>query len=248
MVVCMHYCAAAVIEKHGAPTTCARRSPPGEHLTHARVLRGRLAQPLLGAGRHRDRGRRRRRRRSTPQELGHVGRRGRLATSGRASRSPPRARARCGSCRAGQRGLSTVGAVRRARPARQRLDAGHGRGRSQSPSADRLGADGGGFDVMMGVVLPWFTVLSAALLGRPDGSRASASAAAHAGQTQFEHLGQSLADLPTIRAYIARMRIETDQTRALARRHGRGASKAAAPTRCCACSRARPRPARPRSR
>jgi alkylation response protein AidB-like acyl-CoA dehydrogenase len=33
--------------------------------------------------------------------------------------------------------------------------------------------------------------------------------------TTFEHLGQTLADLPTIRANIARMRITTDTVRAL---------------------------------
>lgn len=80
--------------------------------------------------------------------------------------------------------------------------------------ADRLGADGGGFDVMMGVVLPIFSLLNAsASLGIAEA--ALRKAAAHAGQTKFQHLGQSLADLPTIRAYLARARIELDAARAL---------------------------------
>jgi alkylation response protein AidB-like acyl-CoA dehydrogenase len=44
---------------------------------------------------------------------------------------------------------------------------------------------------------------------------ATAATCAHVGGTQFEHLGTNLAELPTIRAYIARMRIATDQARCL---------------------------------
>jgi alkylation response protein AidB-like acyl-CoA dehydrogenase len=44
---------------------------------------------------------------------------------------------------------------------------------------------------------------------------ATTKAAAHVGGTKLEHLGSSLADLPTIRAYVARMRIKTDMVRAL---------------------------------
>lgn len=77
-----------------------------------------------------------------------------------------------------------------------------------------LAADGGGFGVMMGVVLPYFNVMSAAMcLGTMEA--ATASAAAHAAGTQFAHLGQPLAELPTIRANIARMRIKTDMVHGL---------------------------------
>lgn len=80
--------------------------------------------------------------------------------------------------------------------------------------ADRLGIDGGGFDVMMGVVLPIFSVLNAsASLGVAEA--ALQKAAVHAGQTKFQHLGQSLADLPTLRAYLAKARIQLDAARAL---------------------------------
>lgn len=37
----------------------------------------------------------------------------------------------------------------------------------------------------------------------------------HLTQIRFEHSAQTLADLPTIRAYLARMRIKTDSCRAL---------------------------------
>lgn len=79
---------------------------------------------------------------------------------------------------------------------------------------DRLGEDGKGFDAMMGVVLPWFATLSAACsMGLMEG--ALSRAVGHVGKTQHQHLGTSLADLPTIRAYLARARIKTDMVQTL---------------------------------
>lgn len=80
--------------------------------------------------------------------------------------------------------------------------------------AAMLGADGGGFDIMMSVVLPYFQLMNAACsLGIMES--ATSRTATHAGGTRYEHLGSTLADLPTVRAYIARMRVKTDQVRAL---------------------------------
>ena len=82
------------------------------------------------------------------------------------------------------------------------------------PASSMLGPDGGGFDVMMGVVLPYFQLMSAGFsIGTMEA--ATTKAAAHVGGARLEHLEQSLADLPTIRAYVARMRIKTDMARAL---------------------------------
>jgi alkylation response protein AidB-like acyl-CoA dehydrogenase len=82
------------------------------------------------------------------------------------------------------------------------------------PAANRLGDDGGGFGLMMGVVLPWFDVLSASVsAGLME--VAVERTAKHASGTTFQHAGSSIADLPTVRAFIARMRIKTDQTKAL---------------------------------
>jgi alkylation response protein AidB-like acyl-CoA dehydrogenase len=82
------------------------------------------------------------------------------------------------------------------------------------PRGNMLGTDGGGFDVMMGVVLPYFQLMSAGFsVGTMEA--ATAKAAAHVSGTRLEHLGSSLADLPTIRAYLSRMRIKTDMCRAL---------------------------------
>lgn len=77
-----------------------------------------------------------------------------------------------------------------------------------------LGADGGGFDTMMGAVLPYFQMMSAAFsVGTMEA--ATTKSIQHITNTRFEYLGQTLADLPTIRAYLSRMRIKTDATRAL---------------------------------
>jgi alkylation response protein AidB-like acyl-CoA dehydrogenase len=82
------------------------------------------------------------------------------------------------------------------------------------PLEARLGPDGGGFDVMMGVVLPWFQVLSAAFsIGLAES--AIQKTARHATATRFEHLGQTLADQPVNRYHIARMRLQADQARGL---------------------------------
>ncbi len=97
------------------------------------------------------------------------------------------------------------------------------RGNSSSPmTADAvgvgadamLGPDGGGFDIMIGTVLPWFQVMNAGFSVGTAGA-ATDKAAAHAGATRLEHLDQSLADNPVVRSKIARMRITTDLADAL---------------------------------
>ncbi|HSB02902.1 MAG TPA: acyl-CoA dehydrogenase, partial [Anaerolineales bacterium] len=77
-----------------------------------------------------------------------------------------------------------------------------------------LGQDGGGFDIMMSIVLPYFQIMNAAFsIGTMEA--ATRKAAEHVAGTKFEHMGSGLSDLPTVRAYIARMRIKTDLARAL---------------------------------
>jgi isovaleryl-CoA dehydrogenase len=97
------------------------------------------------------------------------------------------------------------------------------RGNSSSPmsaagveveASAMLGVDGGGFDVMLMTVLPWFQVMNAAF-AVGTAAAATAKAAAHAAATRYEHLDQSLADSPLTRANVARMRIRTDAASAL---------------------------------
>jgi alkylation response protein AidB-like acyl-CoA dehydrogenase len=97
------------------------------------------------------------------------------------------------------------------------------RGNSSSPmsasgaevaTSAMLGADGAGFDIMLGTVLPYFQVMSSGFsIGTANS--ATAKAAAHAAATRFEHLDQALADSPVVRANVARMRIRTDAAEAL---------------------------------
>jgi alkylation response protein AidB-like acyl-CoA dehydrogenase len=66
----------------------------------------------------------------------------------------------------------------------------------------------------VGVVLPYFQIMNAACsLGIMES--ATEKTASHVGGAKLEHLGSSLADLPTVRAYVARMKIKTDMVRAL---------------------------------
>lgn len=82
------------------------------------------------------------------------------------------------------------------------------------PEENRLGGDGEGQNVMLGTVLPVFTAMtSACALGLMEA--AVTAACGHAAGTQHEHLKSSLAQLPTIRAYLARAKIATDQVRCL---------------------------------
>ncbi len=82
------------------------------------------------------------------------------------------------------------------------------------PESAMLGPDGKGFDVMMGIVLPLFNVLNAACsIGLMEA--AVERTTQHAANTRYAHITSSLADLPTIRNYLARMQIKTDMTRGL---------------------------------
>jgi alkylation response protein AidB-like acyl-CoA dehydrogenase len=81
------------------------------------------------------------------------------------------------------------------------------------PPDYRIGAQAAGFGLMMDVVLPWFNLGNAAV---SVGLAASANTAAvrHVGAARLEHLGETLAELPTIRAQIARMGIALATQRA----------------------------------
>jgi alkylation response protein AidB-like acyl-CoA dehydrogenase len=85
----------------------------------------------------------------------------------------------------------------------------------QVPSDFQLTDDGAGFPAMLNVVLPLFNLGTAAVaLGL---CRAAVSGTtSHLKSAKFEHLGQSLGEsLPTLRAQLATMQIETDGLSAL---------------------------------
>jgi alkylation response protein AidB-like acyl-CoA dehydrogenase len=81
-------------------------------------------------------------------------------------------------------------------------------------ASDRLGADGEGFAIMMGTVLPYFNLMNAAFsVGLMEA--ATTRAALYVAGSRYTHIDSSLADFPTIRAYIARMRVQSDMAHAL---------------------------------
>ena len=76
-----------------------------------------------------------------------------------------------------------------------------------------LSAPGKGLDMMLGIVLPAFQVGSAAVaLGIAEA--AVRATAGHLTSTRLEHMNASLAELPTLRARLAEMRVATDRARA----------------------------------
>jgi len=77
-----------------------------------------------------------------------------------------------------------------------------------------IGADGGGLDLALAEILPFFLVLSAAFsVGLMEATVAETTR--HLASTRLEHLDQSLAEQPLVRVDHARMRLTTDQAAAL---------------------------------
>jgi alkylation response protein AidB-like acyl-CoA dehydrogenase len=210
MVLCMHYCAVAVLEAH-APSDVRRAAASGSHLST-------LAFSEAGSRSHF----------WAPQSTA-AAQNGDVVLNARKSwvTSASHATAYVWSSRPlGTEGVSTVWLV----PANASGLAVQGpfeglglRGNDSCPVSANgvrvqpsamLGADGKGFDIMMGIVLPAFSILNAACsVGFMNA--ATARTAEHAVQTRHSDTGSALAELPTIRNYIARMRIKTDMASAL---------------------------------
>jgi alkylation response protein AidB-like acyl-CoA dehydrogenase len=214
MVVCMHFSATAVIEQHG-PLDVRRAIAAGKHLATLAFSelgsRSQFWAPVSTA-------------RLDAGDAGHVvlnARKGWVTSARHADSYVWSSKPVAGS------EASTLWLVPRAQPGLRVADVpfdGLGlRGNDSSPvtaedvrvaAAARLGDDGAGFGIMMGTVLPWFHVLATAVsAGLMEA--AVQRTCAHAVGTGFQHTGSTVADLPTARAYIARMRIATDQLKAL---------------------------------
>ena len=205
MVLCMHYCGAAVLEAH-ASQAVRRAAATGDHLSTLAFSeagsRSHFWAPV-----------------STATRNG-----GEIVLNARKSwvTSASRAAAYVWSSKPlDAEGLSTIWLVpadARGLVVRGPFDGLGLRGNDSSPvqagdvhvaESAMLGADGKGFDVMMGIVLPVFSVLNAACsIGWMEA--AVRRTADHSAAVRYEHLNSSLADLPTIRNYIARMRVKTD--------------------------------------
>ncbi len=85
------------------------------------------------------------------------------------------------------------------------------------PDDFRVGAAGGGFDLMLQTVMPWFNLGNAAVsVGLCEA--AVDAAVRHTSAARLEHLDQSLSALPTIRAQLAKMSIDLGCTRSYVER------------------------------
>jgi alkylation response protein AidB-like acyl-CoA dehydrogenase len=79
---------------------------------------------------------------------------------------------------------------------------------------DLLTEQGKGADMMLGVILPWFAVGTAAM-AHGLCRAAVAATAQHLSTTTFEHTGTALRDLPQLRARLAQMSVRTEAARSL---------------------------------
>jgi alkylation response protein AidB-like acyl-CoA dehydrogenase len=210
MVLCMHYVATAVIERYG-PHSVRETIARGNHLTTlAFSEQGSRGQFWMPVG-------------TAQSENSHIrldARKSWVTSAGAADSYVWSSRPLTAE------GPTTLWLVP---AASERLTIGSPfdglglRGNASSPvtadgvivsSSAMLGADGSGIDVIIGVVLPWFQLMTA---GHAVGTMEAtvAKTIAHVTGTRFQHTGQTLADLPTVRAYVARMQIQTLQSQAL---------------------------------
>lgn len=82
------------------------------------------------------------------------------------------------------------------------------------PEGERaLAENGAGLDLMLGQALPTFQICQGAI-GVGIAEAAVQATARHLSASRLQHAGQSLADLPTLRARLGEIRIETDRARA----------------------------------
>ena len=79
------------------------------------------------------------------------------------------------------------------------------------PLPAMLGADGGGLDLALAAILPYFLICSASMSAGLI-RRLAAETAAHLQRTRLAHLGLSLAQQAGPRAQLARLQIEADRT------------------------------------
>ena len=82
------------------------------------------------------------------------------------------------------------------------------------PESNALGEDGKGFDIMMGSVMPSFSLQSCAVsVGMMEG--ALSRTVAHATNGKYSYDGSRIVDFPQVRGHIAKMRLKIDLVRGL---------------------------------
>lgn len=205
MVVCMHYCATAVIEAHGADDV-RRDVAAGRHLSTLAFSeagsRSHFWAPLSTA-------------RVDGDDAVLDAEKSWVTSAGEADSYVWTSRPTDGSAGATMWLVpADVPGLKIAAP----FDGLGLRGNASSPItaidarvrlSTRLGGDGAGLDIALGVVLPVFQVLNASCsLGLMDA--ALAKTIAHITSARLEHLGQTLADQPVVRQHVATMKNRAD--------------------------------------
>ena len=210
MVLCMHYTATAVVEKYG-PTEIRKHIAEGQHLTTIAFsefgTRSHFWAPVGTAT-------------ETAQGIRLDATKSWVTSAGEADSYVWSSKPITGD------DMSTLWLVPADTPGLSIPSRFNGlglRGNASSPVTaeevlvnrdNMIGEDGQGFSIMMDIPMPHFQVFSSsAYLGIMEA--ATLKTAAHISQTQLSDLSQSLAELPTIRAYLARMRMKTDMVRTL---------------------------------
>ena len=205
MVVCMHYCATAVIEAHG-PDDVRRAIAAGEHLSTLAFSesgsRSHFWAPLSTASAEGD---------TVVLDASKSW----VTSAGEANSYVWTSRPTSGADGA------TLWLVPSDAPGLEVAAAFDGlglRGNASSPVratgvrlpiSARLGDDGAGLDLALGIVLPVFQILNASCsLGLMDSG--IAKAITHASGARLEHLDQTLADQPVVRLHLADMKNRAD--------------------------------------
>lgn len=80
------------------------------------------------------------------------------------------------------------------------------------PASCLLGEDGKGFDIMMGVVMPFFSLQNCAVsAGMMEG--AFERTVAHITNSKYSYDNSRICDLPQVRGHVAKMRVKIDMVR-----------------------------------
>lgn len=204
MVVCMHYCATAVLEQHG-PDDVRRAIAEGRHLSTLAFSeagsRSHFWAPLSSAARDGD-------------VVVLDAAKSWVTAAGEADSYVWTSQATAGQGVSLWLVPADADGLKVAAP----FDGLGLRGNASSPvhavgvrvpGAAALGADGAGMDIALGVVLPVFQVLNASCsLGFTDA--AIAKTIGHVTTARLEHLDQALAEQPIVRQHIATMKATAD--------------------------------------
>ena len=247
MVVMMHYAAVAAHRGATGREDVRRRSLPRQAPEHPRVLRVRLAQPLLGAARARPP--------PTATTSCLDARKSWVTSAGEADSyvwsSRPLAADGPDDPVAGAvatpPGLTSAGGLRRPRAARQRLRPGRRPTACVVPADAMLGATAPGSTSRSPPSCPWFLVLNAAFSLGPHGGGDRRDDRRTSPARRLEHLDQTLAQQHVGPRSTSPACGSTPTARARCSTTRSPPSRRSGPTPCCASSRSRRPPPRPRS-